>query len=112
MIVNFYNLEHTLEENCHGGEGMVKVARIFEKFTTQMQFFHYTVLPPGSSIGLHRHGDDEEFYVVLEGNGEMEVDGIKQAVGAGTVIKNEPFGAHGLVNTSMKEDLRILGCVL
>ena len=108
MIVNFYDLTHKPEQNCHGGEGTVKVARIFEKFETPIQFFHYTILPPGSSIGVHKHGDNEEFYTVLEGSGEMEVDGEKQAVSAGAVIKNKPFGTHGLKNTSDTEDLKIL----
>ena len=108
MIVNIYDLVHKGEKNCHGGEGTIKIANIFEDFATQMQFFHYTILPPGSSIGLHKHGDNEEFYVVLEGLGEMDVDGEVQTVGAGAVIRNRPFGTHGLRNVSQAEDLRIL----
>lgn len=73
-----------------------------------MEFFHYTVLPPGTSIGLHTHKNDEEFYVVLEGEGEMEVNGVKEMVTAGSVIMNEPFGSHALRNVSETEALRLL----
>ena len=108
MIRNFYEMEPRLQANCHRGEGTVRIVNIFDKFDTAMQFFHYTVLPPGASIGLHKHKDDEEFYVVLKGDGEMEVDGTKQAVTAGSVIKNNPFGIHGLRNISDTEDLELL----
>jgi len=108
MIRNFYEIEPKLEANCHDGEGTIKVVEIYDKFSTKMQFFHYTVLPPGTTIGSHKHENDEEFYVVLEGCGEMEVGGKTQPVSAGDVIMNEPFGTHGLKNTSDSEDLKIL----
>ncbi|MCL2287554.1 MAG: cupin domain-containing protein [Firmicutes bacterium] len=108
MIRNFYEVTPDLVENIHDGEGIVKVSTIFDKFTTPMQFLHYTVLPPGTSIGVHKHGSDEEFYIILEGTGEMELDGTKQAVAPGDVIRNAPFGSHGLRNLSDKDDLKIL----
>jgi len=83
------------------------VSDMFESFATPMQFLHYTVLPPGTSIGAHKHGNDEEFYVILEGTGEMELDGAKHPVSAGDIIKNPPFGTHGL-RTCDKNELKIL----
>jgi len=108
MIKNFYQTQPAFVSNCHDGAGEIKVANLFEKFATKMQFFHYTVLLPGTSIGAHKHGDDEEFYVILEGVGEMELDGIKHPVCAGDVIVNPPFGTHGLRNISDKDELKIL----
>jgi quercetin dioxygenase-like cupin family protein len=108
MIKNFYDVKPDLVGNIHDGEGIVKVANIFETFSTKMQFLHYTILPPGTTIGAHRHGSDEEFYIILEGTGEMELDGEKFPVTAGHVIRNEPFGSHGLKNLSDQNDLRIL----
>ena len=95
MIKNFYQLEPKLQANCHGGQGTIKIHNIFEKFETNMQFFHYTVLPPHTSIGVHKHRNNEEFYVVLTGQGEMEVDGTTNPVTAGDVIMNGPYGTHG-----------------
>ena len=108
MVRNIYSMEPNPASNCHGGEGTISVVDIFEGFASKMQFFHYTVLPPGTSIGSHKHGNDEEFYVVLEGSGEMELDGAKQPVSAGDVIMNKPFGTHGLRNTSTTDELKIL----
>ena len=108
MIKNIYAIKPNPVSNCHDGEGTISVVDIFDKFSSQMQFLHYTVLPPGTSIGSHKHGDDEEFYIVLEGSGEMELDGTKHPVRTGDVILNKPFGTHGLRNTSLTNELRLL----
>ena len=108
MIKNIYSMKPNPVSNCHDGEGTISVVDIFDGFTTKMQFFHHTVLPPGTTIGSHKHGNDEEFYVVLEGSGEMELDGSKQLVSAGDVIMNKPYGTHGLRNTSTTDELKIL----
>ena len=107
MIRNFLEAVPTLA-NCHDGIGEIKIADLFDSFSTSMQFFHYTVLPAGTSIGLHKHENDEEFYVILEGTGEMELDGTLHIVKAGDIIKNRPFGSHSLKNTSDSNELRIL----
>ena len=107
QIVNFYDLPPAKVENIHDGVGVVDVTTIMDKFETGMQFLHYTVLPPGSAIGAHKHGRDEEFYIILEGTGEMELDGVKYPVSSGDVIKNKPHGTHGLTNTG-KTSLKIL----
>ena len=64
-------------------------------------------MPKGTTIGLHKHGNDEELYIILEGTGVMHVDGEDKAVTAGDIIVNKPFGVHGLENNS-EEDLKIL----
>lgn len=64
-------------------------------------------MPAGTSIGDHKHGDDEELYIVLEGSGVMLVDGEIKEVHAGDIIVNKPFGSHALNNNS-NADLKIL----
>ena len=108
MIRNVYAMKSNPVHNCHDGEGTISVVDIFDGFQTKMQFFHYTVLPPGTSIGSHAHGNDEEFYVVLEGSGEMELDGATHTVTTGDVIMNKPFGTHGLRNTSTTDEMKLL----
>ena len=108
-IRNFLKMDPKLEI-CHDGEGLIKIVSIYDKqdLTTPLQFIHFTVLPPNTSIGLHTHGNDEEFYIILEGSGIMEVDGQKSQVGKGDAIINKPFGSHALYNTSDSDDLKIL----
>lgn len=93
----------------HGGVGVVDHVQLLSDadFAGPVRFVNHTVLPPGASIGSHRHGDDEELYVVLSGTGRMTVDGTDFPVAAGDVVVNQPDGTHGLVNDS-STDLALL----
>ncbi len=108
-IRNFLKSKFEDNNNCHGGKGTLKQAEVFIKddFATNIRFIYSSTLPPNTSIGLHKHGDNEELYIILEGDGVMTVDGRRQDVHAGDVILNKPFGTHGLENNSDKE-LKIL----
>ena len=55
----------------------------------------------------HRHGDQEETYVIVDGSGTMVVDGTRLEVGHGDVIVNRAGGSHGLENTGT-EPLRLV----
>ena len=97
------------EEICHNGDGKIKIASILEKeLAAPLQFVHYTVLPPCTSIGLHTHKNDQELYIVLEGGGIIKLNGKKTNIKKGDVILNKPFGSHALYNTSDNQELKIL----
>ncbi|WP_017572526.1 cupin domain-containing protein [Nocardiopsis halotolerans] len=108
----FGNLHRDLlgeKPHDHGGAGTVLAHRFHAAPPTAGAVTHIdvAVLPPGVSIGRHRHGSDRETYVVLRGGGVMHVDGADVRVGRGDVVVNRPFGEHGLVNDGT-EDLEIL----
>lgn len=85
---------------AHDGDGLVEAARVLDRRGAPgAEFLDLVVVPPGSSIGVHTHGDDEETYVVVDGEGRMHLDGEEFAVGAGDVVVNRPGGTHGLANT-------------
>ena len=95
--------ELSLTPQCaHGGEGVIQFARIAgaAAFAGGCNFIDYAELPPGASIGRHRHSDDEEeLYLVLEGSGAMWRDGDQFTVRTGDLVRNRPGGEHGLRNT-------------
>jgi glyoxylate utilization-related uncharacterized protein len=86
---------------AHEGEGEILFNRVFDDkaFRGPWNFVDYALLPPGTSIGIHTHGENEEVYLVLEGEGLMHLDGDEFPVKAGSVILNRPGGTHGLRNT-------------
>ena len=56
---------------AHGGKGKIDFVRPFvtSDFETNLSFIDFAVIPPGNSIGRHRHGDNEEIYFIVEGAG-------------------------------------------
>lgn len=88
---------------AHGGVGKILFHRIAsaEDVAGPVNFLDYAVLPPGTSVGLHTHGEDEEeYYLILEGEGRMARGDAILHVVAGDLIRNPPEGTHGLTCTS------------
>src|SRR5262245_46129006 len=65
-------------------------------------------LAAGQATNRHYHAETEEIYVVVEGSGEMEVDGERRAVGLGDAILIPPGAWHQI--TAEDGPLRILCC--
>lgn len=101
-IVNLPSLPRSAHP-AHDGIGSVQSVRPLEghDFETDLMFVDYVEVPPGATIGHHRHGDDEELYFVIEGAGLMEVEGAERRVRAGDLILNRRGSAHSLVNDSL-----------
>ena len=108
IVKNIYKM--TLqEESAHKGKGTIKVIRSFDvtDFDSSWHFVDYAVIPPGSSIGRHAHGDDEELYFIIDGSGTMTVNDEIRRVSKGDLILNKRNMTHGLENDS-NVDLHIL----
>jgi mannose-6-phosphate isomerase-like protein (cupin superfamily) len=106
-------MEHTPISRCHGGDGTVDCIAVLspnDQARKTLKFFHDDVLPPGSSVGLHSH-EDEEYYYVLEGTGEMMLDDRLHTVSAGDMVAVYPGGAHSLRNTGGSPMRIIVACV-
>lgn len=97
------------EANCHGGVGSIDVFRPYLRGVDSALVDHIdlVVVPSGASIGRHRHGDNTEWYVILQGSGSMWFGGAERSVAAGDVLVNPPFAEHGLSNHS-GADIRLL----
>ena len=70
---NIYDVQQSAVR-AHDGEGYLNFARLATGKTLSgaCNFIDFTCMPPGSSIGLHTHNmDEEEFYLILEGEGTM-----------------------------------------
>ena len=64
-------------------------------------------LAGGQATDRHYHAATEEIYVVLEGRGEMEVDGARREVGPGDAVLIPPGAWHEL---RAAEPMRFLCC--
>ena len=91
-------------EIAHGGIGEILTRRIVgaNDNSSRCNFIDYTIVPPGSTIGIHTHSHrEEEYYLILSGTGKMSCDGRVFTVSAGDLIRNPPGGTHGLENTGV-----------
>jgi mannose-6-phosphate isomerase-like protein (cupin superfamily) len=66
-------------------------------------------LEPGQATQRHYHAETEEIYVLLDGRGEMEVDGARQPVAPGDAILIPP-GARHQIRAEPSTELRFLCC--
>ena len=65
-------------------------------------------LEPGQATQRHYHARSEELYVLLEGEGDMEVDGERSRVGPGEAILIPPGAWHEI--RAGEAPLRFLCC--
>jgi len=72
-----------------------------------MQSLAEAQIPVGTATQRHYHRIAEEFYFILEGRGQMELDGTEREVGPGDAILI-PAGAWHTITAT--ETLRFLCC--
>lgn len=66
-------------------------------------------LEPGRATTRHYHAASEEIYFVLEGAGEMEIDGVRRGIGPGDAVLIPP-GARHEIRAAGTAGLRFLCC--
>ena len=109
MIKNFLTSNKPLKRDSHGGVGKIDLYEIWDgsDFESKIEFFDRVVVPPKSTIGFHQHGDNEEMYIILKGEGLMKIEEENVIVRGGDMILNPKGGKHGLSNNS-ESDIDIL----
>lgn len=65
--------------------------------TPRLQLDLYCV-NPGQGQRPHTHADQDKFYLVLEGQGRVSVQGREETLAAGEVVLAPAGQEHGLVN--------------
>ena len=81
---------------------------IREYFHSDLQSLAEASLEPSTSTQRHYHARSEEIYLIVEGGGELEVDGGSREVGVGDAILIPPGSWHQL--TAGSEGARLLCC--
>jgi quercetin dioxygenase-like cupin family protein len=81
---------------------------IREYLHTEAQSLAEASLEPARATRRHYHARSEEIYLILEGCGELEVDGETRAVTAGDAILIPPGSWHELAAGA--DGVRLLCC--
>ena len=96
-------------QNMHGGKGTARYRRALppEVFFTNWSYVDHLVLPPGASVGRHRHEGVEEFYYVMSGQGIARVNDETAVVRKGDAVPLLLSEVHSFENDSTL-DLQLL----
>jgi mannose-6-phosphate isomerase-like protein (cupin superfamily) len=94
-----------VSKHSKGGTGEILVGDMFTaaELGEAWDFVQCVKLPPGSAIGLHAHGRDEEIYYIMGGRGTMTTDEGVHQIGPGTATLCKSGGRHSLENISDSE---------
>jgi len=81
---------------------------IREYLHTEAQSLAEASLGPGQATRRHYHARSEEIYLVVDGHGELEVEGETRPVGPGDAVLIPPGSRHEL--TAGSEGVRLYCC--
>lgn len=92
-----------------GGKGVVRYRRALppEVFYTNWSYVDHIVIPPGASLGNHRHEGVEEFFYVMNGEGSVRVDKESATIRKGDAVPVFFNEAHEFSNAT-GADLEIM----
>lgn len=96
-----------------GGNGTVRIEHLFEPGTelkSPTRLCAKLYLEPGVSIGFHRHESEEEIFVIVKGQGEIDDNGTSRQVAAGDSVLTGNGAGHAVKNTG-SETLEILAVI-
>lgn len=113
MIRKHAELQIDVHKEFRGGKGSVTLEHFMD---LQMangagRLFAQTIIPPGSSVGLHKHEGDSEVYYILEGKALVNDNGTETELGAGDINFCPDGGSHAIENIG-DTDLRYIAIIL
>ena len=98
------------DKQVHGGKKTIRVSRYRFSDQPKPAIFYTYCIPPGASEGVHVHppeGNIDEYYFIMSGTGQMEIDKAFVQVKAGDHIHTPMGTCHGIENTHPTESLRV-----
>jgi mannose-6-phosphate isomerase-like protein (cupin superfamily) len=99
----------------NGGKGAARYRRALppELFLTPWAYVDHVLLPPGASIGRHRHAGVEEICYVMEGEGVVRVNDESAPIRKGDAVPVLIEDVHSIENTSGGDlELMVVGVAM
>ncbi len=96
---------------AHDGKGLILNRRpwVDGNFGTNWVRVGHCVIPPGGSIGYHRHDGMEEVYYIMSGRGRSTVNGTTWDARPGDALPCTVHDSHGIYNNGTENlDLFVL----
>lgn len=113
MIRKAAEMKTEVRSAMRGGSGSVTIQHFFEKeeITAKSRLCARLTLPPGSSIGVHDHVNEDEVYIITKGTGVLNDGKSNTPVSAGDAVLTGKGESHAIANTG-SSDLEIIAVIL
>ncbi|MGE4498394.1 MAG: cupin domain-containing protein [Deferribacterales bacterium] len=113
MIVRVSEIEAKHIEKPRGGTGTaVQIPyEAAKQYGGQIMAFAFMDLPPEASVGYHRHENDMEIYVLLDGFAEVNDNGQEDVLTPGDMMITAKGESHSIANKTDK-NLSFLALIL
>lgn len=103
------------QTNMLGGKGVVQYRRALvpEDFFSTWAYVDHYILPPGASLGRHKHAGVEEIFYVVEGDGSVDVGSESAPIRKGAAVPILLNEAHAISNTGSADlELMVMGVAM
>lgn len=112
MIKKQKDMEIEEREKMRGGDGTIKIIHFFKKeeFKANVRLCAKLIIPPGGSIGLHQHLDEDEVFIILKGKGILFDGKEENLVEEGDSILTGNGDSHSIKNTG-NDNLEIIAFI-
>jgi mannose-6-phosphate isomerase-like protein (cupin superfamily) len=112
MVVRRSQMSHEQREKMRGGDGVIQITNLLESGKLPHgRLLAELTIPPGASIGVHAHGEETEYFIILSGQGLVADNGTDTMVSAGDLVSTGGGATHGIRNTTT-EPLRLIALIL
>lgn len=113
MIRSASQMKEETREQMRGGKGAVGIRHLFEpgEYKGHARLLARVTLPPGASIGLHEHKEEEELFYIVKGRGLVTDEGKTREVGPGDAIMTGGGNSHAIENVG-SEELELVAVIL
>lgn len=106
-------MEKEFRERMRDGNGTATIKNLFRQgeLRGKARLVAEISLPPGASIGAHRHDNEEEIFYFISGSGRVNDNGVSRDVKAGDAMLTGDGASHSVENTG-SEPLVFLATIL
>jgi mannose-6-phosphate isomerase-like protein (cupin superfamily) len=100
MVIHRNEMKSETKEKRQGGEGTVFYTYLADcEEEKNIRMLAEITLPPGASIGPHRHDSETEYYIILSGSGTVIDNDAGVPVQGGDLVITGNGASHGIKNT-------------
>lgn len=113
MIRKQSEMQSETREQMRGGTGAVTIQHYFtsDEFTANARLCAKLRVPPGASIGVHKHGAEDEVYIITHGTGLLNDGETETRVSVGDAILTGNGESHALANDG-DEPLELIAMIM